>query len=252
VNVTLALQSIQEILIDLHLRNHPQHHPKIHSVQLITSISTKLVGTWSNALDNHLPEMHVEKQIIAEPVFCCGSAAPVHTSQNNKLYHNLDRNLHDDIFRSFLDFALRRQDKFEFDSTALKLEPKPNIPIPPTRAPFPEPWVPGPILTPEALANNPITPDTLYCIHVTSRHDFGQVYSHRYYAMPKSLKDDWVEINKIHWFAEGYPFRMTTDKWDSKCKDDPTFFRMELRPNLGLRRRMELNFEDVTVKDVAI
>lgn len=54
----------------------------------------------------------------------------------------------------------------------------------------------------------------------------------------------------IHWFAEGYPFRMTSEKWDVKCEEDGKFFRMTLRPNLNLRWRQVVEVKGLEVEDV--
>ena len=200
--------------------------------------------------------MHQAIPSLIEPVFCCGSACPTNTSENKKPFNDPNRPEHDDIFYSFLRFQLRRQGKFESDCRSLKIEPKSNVPqktpgsLP--RTPPQEPWIPEPVLSPETLASNPITANTTYCIHVTSRHNYDLVYSHRYYAIPQNINDDWVEISKVHWFAEGYSFRKSVDDWDFYCKDDDKFFRMELRPNLRLRQTVQLEVEDVGGKDIAL
>lgn len=92
-----------------------------------------------------------------------------------------------------------------------------------------------PVLTYEALKNNPLSPQTPYVIHLTSRHDFGPVYSHRYFVCPDDLSKDWTEVSLVQWFAQGEPFKMKAEKWDLKCTQDCRFFRMTLRPNLWLR-----------------
>ncbi|KAF8852635.1 hypothetical protein BDZ45DRAFT_100211 [Acephala macrosclerotiorum] len=92
-----------------------------------------------------------------------------------------------------------------------------------------------PVLTYEALKNNPLSPQTPYVIHLTSRHDFGPVYSHRYFVCPDDLSKDWAEVSLVQWFAQGEPFKMKAEKWDLKCTQDCRFFRMTLRPNLWLR-----------------
>ncbi|TVY93602.1 hypothetical protein LAWI1_G002940 [Lachnellula willkommii] len=131
------------------------------------------------------------------PIFCCTAAVPVKTSIDNKPHHDPNRELHDAIFRSFLDFAIRRQragDILEllargagaaYQKATLSTAP----PIPMSIPPF----------TLEALKDNPLTPQTPYCIHLTSRHDFGPVYSHRYFACPERLEDDWREISLVQW-----------------------------------------------------
>jgi hypothetical protein len=43
-------------------------------------------------------------------IFCCKAAGPVPVASNIKLHNDPNRELHEAIFRSFLAFALRRQD----------------------------------------------------------------------------------------------------------------------------------------------
>jgi len=106
--------------------------------------------------------------------------------------------------------------------------PLSNIPQP--QAPFPQP-----VLTTQALKNNPMTPNSPYVIHVTSRCDFGPVLSHRYFVCPPDLKLDWVEVSLEQWFAAGAQFNHKADKWDLKCPIDSRFYRLTLRPNLAMR-----------------
>lgn len=94
---------------------------------------------------------------------------------------------------------------------------------------------PAPVFTYEALKNNPLGPKIPYVIHLTSRHDFGPVYSHRYFVCPDDLSHDWIEVSLVQWFAQGEPFKMKAEKWDLKCTKDCRFFRLTLRPNLWLR-----------------
>jgi hypothetical protein len=91
------------------------------------------------------------------------------------------------------------------------------------------------MLTPEALKNNPITPDTPYIIHLTIRHDFGPIISHRYFVCPSDLEHDWAEATLPQWFAEGGPFSLDVQKWDFKCPVDSLFHRLVLKPNLASR-----------------
>lgn len=97
-----------------------------------------------------------------------------------------------------------------------------------------------PPFTIESLKNNPLTSEAPYAVHLTSRHDFGPVYSHQYFACPEKLEDDWKKISLNQWFAEGEPFRMKAEKWDVKCVGDSNFFRLSLRPNLAMRNREEV------------
>ncbi|TVY33543.1 hypothetical protein LSUB1_G006538 [Lachnellula subtilissima] len=184
------------------------------------------------------------------PIFCCTAAVPVKTSIDNKPHHDLNRELHDAIFRSFLDFAIRRQragDLLKLIANGAGVDSCPKM-TSPTAPPTP---MLIPPFTLEALKDNPLTPQTPYCIHLTSRHDFGPVYSHRYFACPELLEDDWSEISLVQWFAEGEPFKMKAEKWDIKCVGDSKFFRLSLRPNLGMRNREQvflgMNVEELEV-----
>jgi hypothetical protein len=198
---------------------------------------------------------------IPQRIFCCKAAGPVGASTNTKLHNDPNRELHEAIFRSFLAFAVRRQDLSDFleeetrkaekrrqESARLlalisgitdadgdfSIPPPPAIPATPPPPP-PQQVIPAPIFTPETLKNNPITPQTPYVIHLTSRVNFGPVYSHRYFACPWDLQHDWIEASLLHWFAAGEPFKMKAEKWDVRCKKDEHFFRLTLRPNLGMR-----------------
>ena len=189
-------------------------------------------------------------------IFCCKAAGPVPVASNIKLHNDPNRELHEAIFRSFLAFALRRQDLADFVEEEAKQRKEesarllalisgitnPDIEVPPHPAtPPPSPPsrflqpAPAPIFTLEALKNNPLTSQVPYAIHLTSRVNFGPVYSHRYFACPWDLQHDWVEMSLVHWFAAGEPFKMKAEKWDVKCEKGEHFFRLTLRPNLAMR-----------------
>jgi hypothetical protein len=194
---------------------------------------------------------------VPQRIFCCKAAGPVGVSPTTKLHNDPNRELHEAIFRSFLAFAVRRQDLADFVEEEAKQrrqesarllalisgitdpDSRSSIPPPPATAPPLQPPIqqaaPAPIFTPEALKNNPLTPQTPYVIHLTSRVNFGPVYSHRYFACPWDLQHDWIEVSLVHWFAAGEPFKMKAEKWDVRCEKDEHFFRLTLRPNLGMR-----------------
>ena len=192
---------------------------------------------------------------FSQRIFCCKAAGPVPIAGNVKLHNDPNREIHDAIFRSFIAFAIRRQELADSVEEAAKqrkqesarllalisgiANPDSKIPPPPATPPPPAPRIlqsaPAPIFTFEALKNNPLTPQVHYVIHLTSRVNFGPVYSHRYFACPWDLRHDWIEVSLIHWFAEGEPFKMKAEKWDVKCEKDEHFFRLTLRPNLAMR-----------------
>jgi hypothetical protein len=191
---------------------------------------------------------------FTQRIFCCKAAGPAPVVSDIKLHNDPNRELHEAIFRSFLAFAVRRQvlaDFVEEEARERKQESarilalisgitNPDsefLPLPATPPPslrFLQP-VPAPIFTLEALKNNPLNPQVPYVIHLTSRVNFGPVYSHRYFACPWDLQHDWVEMSLVHWFAAGEPFKMKAEKWDVKCEKDEHFFRLTLRPNLAMR-----------------
>lgn len=166
---------------------------------------------------------------IKEPVFCCASARPVSTTKSHKLYHDPNQEVHEIIFQSFLAFAVRRQQSADLFALILGISVEPGLPDVRHQSITP------PVLTQEALRNNPLTPYVPYVIHLTSRHDFGLVYSHRYFVCPRNLQQDWIEVTLQQWFAVGESFKLRAEKWDIKCVDDSRFFRLSLRPNLAMR-----------------
>jgi hypothetical protein len=173
-----------------------------------------------------------------EAIFCCGSATPIASTNAFKLHNDPNREVHDAIFYSFLAFAVRKQKAATLMALIMSHIPaETETPTTGYAVPcLPAPLVQPPILfTAEALKNNPLTAETPYVIHLTSRHDFGPVYSHRYFVCPANLQEDWIEISLVQWFAAGEPFKMKAEKWDIKCQADARFFRMTLRPNLSMR-----------------
>ena len=166
-------------------------------------------------------------------ILCCNAAGATDISKNSKPYNNPDREVHQAILLSFLNFASRQQLAADEEEKRLADDPVAQLRRLLHAACNPEPS--SPLFTLEALQNNPLTPQTSYAIHLTSRLDFGPVYSHRYFICPQNLEHDWVEMTLVHWFAEGEPFKMKADKMDIKCKDCRKFFRLTLRPNLAMR-----------------
>jgi hypothetical protein len=183
-----------------------------------------------------LPLVMQAAMSLGQPIFCCPLAVPVKPSNSNKLHNNPNREIHDAIFRSFLTFAVRRQRSTALMALLLGMDPGAAIiPSPPATPLPPKPVVPAPVITPEELKDNPLKPQTPYVIHLTSRHDFGLVYSHRYFVCPSSLQEDWIEITLEQWFSAGGEFKLKAEKWDLKCVADARFFRITLRPNLAMR-----------------
>lgn len=119
----------------------------------------------------------------AQPIFCCAQTTPIDVSNSSKLHNDPNRPVHEAIYRSFMAFAARRERTAALICllTGEKPSPEPMPPVVDTSALF----------DPEALASNPVTPNTPYVVHMTSRHDFGPVFSHRYFVCPLDLKEDW-------------------------------------------------------------
>ncbi|KAG0648804.1 ATF CREB activator 1 [Hyphodiscus hymeniophilus] len=179
----------------------------------------------------------VERKMSSEPIFCCASVAPVNPQNNTKPHNDPNREVHNAIFNSFINFAYRRQAAVTL--MALIQGYNPGTSTSPTLSPSsvnstPQ-EIPKPLLTPEELQNNPITPNTPYVIHLTSRLDFGPVLSHRYFVCPSSLQLDWIEVSLGQWWAAGEQFKLKVEKLDVKCLVDSKFYRLTLRPNLSMR-----------------
>jgi hypothetical protein len=167
-----------------------------------------------------------------QPIFCCEHAV---IRKENKPYKDPYRNCHNALYRSFLAFAERKRRARSLVRLIRQVDSRsPTFP-PPYYPPSSSPAVSYPVLTPEALENNPITPDTPYAIHLITRYDFGRVISHRYFICPANLEHDWREATLIQWFASGEPFKLKAHKWDFKCPVDSMFYRFVLMPNLTLR-----------------
>ncbi|RDL39452.1 uncharacterized protein BP5553_03792 [Venustampulla echinocandica] len=174
-----------------------------------------------------------------KPIFCCQSTAPFYPPELPKPFNDPNRPVHDAIYRSFISFATRVHQSMELLNLLNDEAPESSPKLPSTiTVPPPQPATPAPVLTPDALRNSPLTPRTPYAMHLASRYDYGPAYSHRYFACPLNLQDDWVEISLEQWFAEGQSFKMKAEKWDLKCEENSRFFRLTLRPNLGLRGQL--------------
>ena len=190
---------------------------------------------------------------IPQRIFCCKAAGLDPLQASTKLHQDPNRDLHESLLRSFLAFAIRQEILADLHEEEIAreigeatrilanlgiLEKSASSVLSPTATP-PEPKNPVPQIIPmftqEALKGNPLGPAVPYVFHLVSRTNFGLVYSHRYFACPWELSQDWIEMSLIHWFAEGEPFKMKAHKWDVRCQTDKRFFRLTLRPNLRLR-----------------
>jgi hypothetical protein len=178
-------------------------------------------------------------------IFCCDFAVPTFVNSPTKLHKDPNRKLHECIFQSFVRYAVKKQQ--EADMLALLREVSSGtVSESPTQATQKEDvgvlaahqGQESPVFKYEELISNPLTDDTEYCIHLVSRHDFGLVFSHRYFICPKDLNKDWVEVTLTQWWAKGKPFDMKAHLWDLKCQRHANFFRLSLRPNLNQRSRL--------------
>lgn len=203
----------------------------------------------------------------ALPAFCCDAAVPVFPDEETKLHRDENRSLHERILTSFINFAVETQ--LEADKkkailaslTGLIDEIAPadlNKTVANSASDVPAQMFafegqPGFVLSDGASVlehpdlgvdnpNNPLSDHVRYVIHLTSRHDFGPVYSHRYFVCPADLHDNWVEITLLQWFAKGKPFEFKAERWDLKCSQHSKFFRLTLRPNLNGREAPPIAF----------
>lgn len=172
---------------------------------------------------------------VSQPIFCCKNAVHVNNSISSKLHNDPNRRIHNAILPSFLAFAGRRQRASTVMSLVLGVDTALPVNQSPCTSISLQTSEPAPVLLPEALQDNPLTPYTPYVIHLMSRHDFGAVFSHRYFVCPLNLNDDWTEATLEQWFAKGEQFKLKAEKWDMKCEKDAKFFRLTLRPNLAMR-----------------
>lgn len=156
------------------------------------------------------------------PILCCSACYQTLTPTPNKPHKDPNRGINSSIYWSFIQFCLR-----DLASRALFTHPSSHLP-----------WmqaltrlldiVPALVLTPEALANNPIRKDSPYIIHLQARVNFGPVVAHRYFLCPFDLNDDWVEISLVHFFAQGYPFNFKAMKWGVSCDHHVMFYQWVL------------------------
>lgn len=145
------------------------------------------------------------------PILCCSACYPAQTAVPIKPHNDPNRKIHFLIQVSFLNFCVRR----------LASHPLPT----PSMLPVPQDLIPKPVLTPEALANNPIKKDSPYIIHLQARVNFGPVVAHRYFLCPLDLRNEWTEISQVHFFAEGYPFGLKAMKWGISCDEHVMFYQ---------------------------
>lgn len=167
-----------------------------------------------------------------QPIFCCEQA---YFRKENKLFQDPYKECHTALFKSFMCFAERRQRACSLIKLIRGTDSRATASLPSNTPQFLSLTQPQPVLTPEALENNPITPEIPYIIHLITRHDFGPVISHRYFVCPSNIDHDWTEVTLVQWFAKGEPFKLQANKWDFKCSKDSMFYRLVLRPNLALR-----------------
>lgn len=153
------------------------------------------------------------------PILCCSACYSAKTPTPAKPHNDPNREVHNLIHASFLNFCLRRLDTYP-----ASIPPSPPLPGIHT-LPQPQDLIPKTILTPEALANNPIKKNSPYIVHLQARVNFGPVVAHRYFLCPIDLKCDWTEVSQIHFFAEGYPFGLKAMKWGISCDEHVMFYQ---------------------------
>lgn len=210
-------------------QSHSSSPTKLSSIIYMALATTQSGNSVQSQLHYFLPPSIMTDP---RPIFCCEKA---HVRKENKPYKDTYTECHIALFQSFLAFAERRQRARSLINLIRGADSKGPAPLLSNASLSSPPRAPQPVLTPEALENNPITPDTPYIIHLSTRHDFGPVVSHRYFVCPSNLEHDWREATLVQWFANGEPFKLKINKWDIKCLQDAMFYRLVLRPNLALR-----------------
>jgi len=153
------------------------------------------------------------------PILCCFDCYPAQTPSPTKPHNDPNREIHLLIYASFLQFCRRRLVSQPLSTPSTHATPEPLT------LPAPQDLIPRPVLTPEALANNPIKKDSPYIIHLQARVNFGPVVAHRYFLCPLDLRSDWTEISLLHFFAEGYPFGLKAMRWGVSCDEHVMFYQ---------------------------
>ncbi|KAH8599807.1 hypothetical protein B0O99DRAFT_589949 [Bisporella sp. PMI_857] len=198
---------------------------------------------------------------------------PVNSSYNNKPHHDPHRADHLAVHDSFMKYASSVQDTIEqARRTAVLVALITGQGLEPSSFSHEVPYIMEDIFQPfftvdgkpelidmsreENWENNPIEfGETPYVLYLTARLDGNLAFSHRYFACPaggggldaamggqhwvepEESQDKWEEASKLHWWAAGKPtFDMTAEKWDFKCPTHSVFYRLNLRPNLSLRK----------------
>lgn len=153
---------------------------------------------------------------IPQPIFCCGFTASSATNSQGKLHNDPNRELHEAIYQSFLAFASGRERAAALIALITGEDREPVTP--PSTSESTVSSTPTILFTAEALANNPVKPTTKYVLHLTSRHDFGPVFSHRYFVCPEDLTQDWVEAVRSN-----AHIKKTRELYESETRYEPRY-----------------------------
>lgn len=170
-----------------------------------------------------------------QEIFCCEDAEQLTPSNSIRPHYNPYQGVHDTIYNSFLEYASRKGKEKDFMALLLRGKIREPKMLPPSTIPEPQALIPVPVLTAESLKDNPITPESLYVIHLASRQDFGPVFSHRYFACPQGSQSDWREATQQQWLAASGLLNLKPEKWDVKCRKHSKFYRLTLRSNQEMR-----------------
>lgn len=161
------------------------------------------------------------------PVLCCTAVLDV--TPFSKLFQDPSRGVYKAVMNSFMEFNHRHRNSRELARIENGLPVLSLYPVPITTATSEDPSNPANYL------NNPLDARPAFVIHIYARFDYGLVFSHRYFACPNHLGQDWIEISKLHFWAKGSNYKAIAKNTDFKCSTHNRFFRMELRGNLRAR-----------------
>lgn len=129
---------------------------------------------------------------MSDAIFCCGEATAIDTSNSSKPHQDPYRTVHDNLYKSFIEFAYQRQLEAALMELINKNPEEEENPLEDDIEV--QAFSPALVCTPEDLKDNPLTRDTEYAFHLTTRKDFGLVESHRYFVRPEGQQHPWEEV----------------------------------------------------------
>lgn len=184
---------------------------------------------------------------MSTSIFCCCLAAPF--EHLHPAFFDSLRQHHDRVFTSFLSFAIRSgrfvavptapnsaSQAAQDQNSALTLDNRKPEPTPPSSPAAPT------IEAVSASRQSPFAEETPYTIHLETRKDFGPVISHRYFVpLLPTATGEWLEATQMEYWQASGNFSHVAAKAAHKCPLHEMFFKMQLKPNLALRKNVELS-----------